>query len=69
MATDSKTVLIRLTILLMKQQPGFISTQLHRGIAESCTFINYVVWESTSQFKQALSNPQFQTKCLATLLV
>jgi quinol monooxygenase YgiN len=47
---------------IMKQQPGFISTQLHRGIAESCTFINYAVWESTSQFKQALGNPQFQAK-------
>ena len=47
---------------IMKQQPGFISTQLHRGIAESCTFINYAVWESTSQFKQALSNPKFQAK-------
>jgi quinol monooxygenase YgiN len=47
---------------IMKKQPGFISTQLHRGIAESCTFINYAVWESTSQFKQALSNPQFQAK-------
>ncbi len=47
---------------IMKQQPGFISTQLHRGIAESCTFINYAVWESTSQFKQALSTPQFQAK-------
>ena len=47
---------------IMKQQPGFISTQLHRGIAESCTFINYAVWESTSQFKQALSSPKFQAK-------
>jgi quinol monooxygenase YgiN len=47
---------------IMKQQLGFISTQLHRGIAESCTFINYAVWESTSQFKQALNNPQFQAK-------
>jgi heme-degrading monooxygenase HmoA len=47
---------------IMKQQPGFISTQLHRGVAESCTFINYAVWESTSQFKQALNNSQFQAK-------
>jgi quinol monooxygenase YgiN len=47
---------------IMKQQPGFISTQLHLGIAESCTFVNYAVWESTSQFKKALSNPQFQAK-------
>lgn len=26
-----------------KQQPGFISTELHRGIAGSCVFINYAV--------------------------
>ena len=47
---------------IMKQQPGFISTQLHRGIAGSSTFFNYAIWEFTSQFKQALSNPQFQAK-------
>ena len=29
-----------------KQQPGFISTQLHKGIGESGTFVNYAVWES-----------------------
>jgi Antibiotic biosynthesis monooxygenase len=28
-----------------KSQPGFISTQLHRGIGGSCVFINYAVWE------------------------
>jgi len=39
-----------------KQQPGYISTQLHRGIGESGTFINYVVWESVSHFKKAVSN-------------
>lgn len=32
---------------LMKQQPGFTSTQLHRGIADSTTLINYAVREST----------------------
>jgi quinol monooxygenase YgiN len=47
---------------IMKQQPGFISAQLHRGVAGSSTFVNYAVWESTFQFKQALSNPQFQAK-------
>ncbi len=31
---------------IMKQQPGFISAQLHRGIGGSCVFINYAVWES-----------------------
>lgn len=30
----------------LKQKPGFISTQLHRGIGGSCVFINYAVWES-----------------------
>jgi heme-degrading monooxygenase HmoA len=44
----------------MKQQPGFISTQLHRGIAGSGVFLNYAVWESTAQFRQAFTNPEFQ---------
>ncbi len=39
-----------------KTQPGFISTQLHKGIGESGTFINYAVWESTAQFKAAVNN-------------
>ena len=34
-----------------KQQPGFISTQLHRGIGKSGVFINYAVWESESIIK------------------
>jgi heme-degrading monooxygenase HmoA len=45
---------------IMKRQPGFISTQLHRGIAGSCVFVNYAIWESTEQFKQAFNNPEFQ---------
>lgn len=39
-----------------RQQPGYISTQLHRGIGESGIFINYAVWESVSHFKKAVSN-------------
>jgi quinol monooxygenase YgiN len=39
-----------------KSQPGFISTQLHRGIGGSGVFVNYAVWESTALFKKALSN-------------
>jgi heme-degrading monooxygenase HmoA len=46
----------------MKQQPGFISTQLHRGIAGSSVFFNYAVWESLEDFKRAFTNPQFQAK-------
>src|SRR5215204_3853628 len=44
-----------------KQQPGFISTQLHRGIAGSGIFVNYAVWESTAAFKKATSNVDVQT--------
>jgi heme-degrading monooxygenase HmoA len=37
----------------MKRQVGFISTQLHRAIGESQTYLNYAVWESTADFKAA----------------
>jgi heme-degrading monooxygenase HmoA len=46
----------------MKHQPGFISTQLHRGIAGSGVFLNYAVWESTAHFRRAFTNPEFQSK-------
>jgi quinol monooxygenase YgiN len=39
-----------------KEQPGFISTQLHRGISGSGTFVNYAVWESAAHFKKAVNN-------------
>ena len=47
---------------VMKRQPGFISTQLHRGIAGSTVFINYAVWESVEHFRRAFNNPEFQSK-------
>jgi quinol monooxygenase YgiN len=37
-----------------KEQPGFISTQLHKGIGGSGTFVNYAVWESAAQFEKAV---------------
>lgn len=46
---------------IMKRQPGFISVQLHRGIAGSCVFLNYAVWESTDHYKHAFNNPEFQS--------
>ncbi len=46
----------------MKQQPGYISTQLHRGIGGSGVFVNYAVWESVEDFKRAFGNPEFQSK-------
>jgi heme-degrading monooxygenase HmoA len=44
----------------MKQQPGFISTQLHRGTAGSSTFMNVAVWESAKALGQAFRSPEFQ---------
>jgi heme-degrading monooxygenase HmoA len=44
----------------LQKKPGFISTQLHRGIAGSSTFLNYAVWESVEAFRAAFSDPQFQ---------
>ena len=38
-----------------KEQPGFISTQLHQGIGGSGTFVNYAVWESAAHFKRAVA--------------
>ena len=49
------------TTEIMKQQPGYIPAQLHRGIAGSCTFVNYAVWESSEYFKRAVSSPNFQS--------
>jgi heme-degrading monooxygenase HmoA len=51
--------------LFMKQQPGFIATQLHRAIGESATYFNYAVWETTAHFRAAFSNPAFQAKLSA----
>ncbi len=44
----------------MKKQPGYISTQMHRAIAGSMTFLNYAVWESIEDFRNAFTNPEFQ---------
>jgi heme-degrading monooxygenase HmoA len=44
----------------MKQQPGYISTQLHQGIAGSSVFMNYAVWESVAHFRAAFSHPDFK---------
>lgn len=46
----------------MKRQTGFISTQLHRAIGDSPTYLNYAVWESTAAFRAAFTNPEFQAK-------
>ena len=44
----------------MKQQSGYISTQLHQGIAGSTVFMNYAVWESVAHFRAAFTHPEFK---------
>ena len=45
----------------MKRQQGYISTQLHRGIAGSTVFLNYAVWESVAHFRAAFTHPDFKS--------
>ena len=49
----------------MKAQPGFISTQLHRAIGGSPTYLNYAIWETNAAFRTAFSRPDFQAKLSA----
>jgi len=51
-----------------KQQPGFISTQLHKGIGKSSVFINYAVWESMEHYKKAINKILFRSKSRSPLL-
>jgi heme-degrading monooxygenase HmoA len=44
----------------MKLQPGYISTQLHQGIAGSTVFMNYAVWQSVTHFRAAFNHPDFK---------
>ena len=47
-----------------KEQPGFISTQLHKGVGKSTVFINYAIWESMKHYKNAVNKvigPDFQS--------
>jgi heme-degrading monooxygenase HmoA len=44
----------------MKNSPGFISTQMHRGTAESQLMMNIAVWESTAALFRAHSDPRFR---------
>ena len=46
----------------MKAQPGFISTQMHKGIAGSSTFVNYAVWQDVKRFREAFVHPEFQRR-------
>lgn len=45
----------------LKKQPGYISTQLHRGISGSNVFFNYAVWENIDAFRTAFNHPDFKS--------
>lgn len=44
----------------MRAQPGFISTQLHRGVAGSGALLNLAIWESAAHLRAAFFTDQFQ---------
>ena len=46
--------------LWLKQQKGYISTQLHKAVGESSMYLNYAVWDSVADFRSAFANPEFQ---------
>jgi heme-degrading monooxygenase HmoA len=45
----------------MEQQPGYVSTALHRSLDPKARFryINVAVWESPEDFNAALNHPEF----------
>jgi quinol monooxygenase YgiN len=45
-----------------KQQPGFISAQMHKGIGKSSVFLNYAVWESLEHYKEAVNKRLFSSE-------
>lgn len=47
--------------LWMKQQAGYISTQLHKAVGDSSMYLNYAVWDSVADFRAAFSDPEFQS--------
>jgi quinol monooxygenase YgiN len=51
-----------------KQQPGFISTQMHKGVGKSSVFINYAVWESLEHYKEAVKKIIFSSDTPSPIL-
>ena len=44
------------TSILFKQQSGFITTELYKGIGKSSVFVSYQVWKSIDDFKKGSSS-------------
>ncbi|MBW3694857.1 antibiotic biosynthesis monooxygenase [Vibrio sp. T187] len=45
---------------ILEQQPGYVSTKLHRSLSTDATyrFVNVAVWQTSKQFKEAIANMQ-----------
>ncbi len=43
-----------------KAQPGFISAQLHQGIAGSTIFLDYAVFENVTALAEITKQPEFE---------
>jgi heme-degrading monooxygenase HmoA len=52
-----------------KQQLGFISAQLHKGIGKSSVFINYAVWDSMEHYKEAINKQLFNSETQSSPLL
>lgn len=45
---------------VLRRQPGFISTTLHRPVGGSRLWVNSAIWESPAAFAAALATPEFK---------
>jgi heme-degrading monooxygenase HmoA len=45
---------------VLRRQPGFVSTVLHKPLGGSRLWVNYAIWDSASAFAAALASPEFR---------
>ncbi len=62
---DEQTKVWAADAAFMRAQAGFISTQLHRGIAGSGALLNIAVWESAAALRAAFFSEEFQRQLAA----
>lgn len=48
---------------ILKNAPGYISTQLHHAIGDGNFIVNYAVWETNEDLKNGLALPEFRKAC------
>jgi len=49
---------------VLRKQPGYLSTKLHRSLAPNADFryINVAQWESADAFRSATAQPEFRAQ-------